>query len=385
MAVCAGYRPDGTRDRKFKNVKVSTKKELEDLYAQFKFDVRNELLVENAGLTFKNFIEEQWLVDMSTNNLAPKTLSRYKKMLEQRILPALGNIKMSDINRNHLNKLYSGMLSDGSRLDKKSGGLSGRTILHHHRLLSSIFNMAVRWDVVRESPVCKVTPPKVQHSSIEFFDDEQVEQLICVLADLDNDKLKYKTLITLALFTGLRRGELLGIEWDDIDFGLQEITIRRSVQYLPGMGVFTKEPKNKTSFRTISISDSVIAALETYKEFQTNDSTTKANLWIPSNLLFTTWDGRPMHPDTVTRWFGKFIKRNSLKHIPLNGLRHTNASLMLADGVDVKTAATRLGHSTPTMILNNYGHMLRRSDREAANKLEHRIIQNASNNPEEMN
>ena len=379
MVVCSGFNAKGKRDRRSKTVTAMSKKKLEDMYAKFKTDVRTGLFMNNSNLTFREFIETQWLYDIEVKNLAPKTFSRYKDMLERRILPEIGHIKLAAINRNHIVNIYESMMVNGARLDGRDGGLSSKTILHHHRLLSKIFNTAVLWELIAASPMKMVKPPKVVRKIASFYDDEQVLTLINSLHKLDNSEYKYKVLTMLALFTGMRRGELLGLEWQDIDYEKKTINICRSSQYLSDKGVFTKAPKTELSNRTITIPDTIVSLLIDYQQFQLGQSQHLANLWKHSNRLFTTWDGEAMHPDTVTDWFGKFIKRNGLPHITLHGLRHTNVSLLIADGVDVKTIASRVGHVNPTTTLNLYSHMFHKSDQIAADSLEKRILGNKKN------
>jgi len=374
MVVSSGFNAKGRRDRRSKTVIVKSKKELEDMYAKFKTEVRTGLFMNNASLTFREFVESQWLVDTEIKDLAPKTLARYQSMLDQRILPHIGHIKLADINRNHIVKVYEAMTQGGTRLDGKEGSLSDKTVLHHHRLLSKIFNTAVLWELIAASPMKMVKPPKVTRKEAAFYDDEQVLTLVECLQMLDESQYKYKVLTMLALFTGMRRGELMGLEWHDINYDKRTISINRTSQYLPGKGVFTKEPKTELSKRVITIPDSIVMLLRNYAQHQTDERERLANLWKPSGRLFTTWDGSPMNPDTITDWFAKFIKLHNLPHVTFHGLRHTNVSLLIADGIDVRTIASRVGHANPTTTLNLYSHMLRKSDQIAADSLEKRIM-----------
>lgn len=378
MVVSSGFNAYGKRNRRSKTVIATSKKELENLYAKFKTEIRTGLFMNNTKLTFRSFVETQWLKDTEAKDLAPKTLSRYKDMLNQRILPEIGHIKLSDINRNHIVKMYDGMMQDGSRLDGKEGGLSAKTVLHHHRLLSKIFNTAVLWELIPSSPMKMVKPPKAVRNVASFYDDEQVLSLIECLNTLDKNQFKYKVITMLALFTGMRRGEILGLEWPDIDLDKKTINICRSSQYLPGKGVFTKEPKTELSKRTITIPNTIVALLEDYRQHQLEESQKLVGLWKHTGRLFTTWNGEPMNPDTVTDWFGKFIKLHNLPHVAFHGLRHTNVSLLIADGVDIRTIASRVGHANPTTTLNLYSHMLRRSDQVAAESLERWIMKGKS-------
>ena len=166
----------------------------------------------------------------------------------------------------------------------------------------------------------------------------------------------------------------MGLEWMDIDCDKKTISINRTSQYLPDRGVFTKDPKTELSKREIAISSALVDLLKEYKRHQEAEIERVSNLWNPTDRLFTTWDGNPMSPDTITGWFGKFIKRNGLPHVTFHGLRHTNVSLLIADGVDVRTIASRVGHANPTTTLNLYSHMLKKSDQIAADSLERRIM-----------
>jgi len=226
-----------------------------------------------------------------------------------------------------------------------------------------------------------VKPPKVTRNVVPFYDDEQVFTLIEHLDSLDESQFKYRVLTMLALFTGMRRGELMGLEWKDLDYENKTIIIRRSSQYLPGQGTFTKEPKNELSNRTVTIPVSIVELLKDYQLHQEKQSQQLANLWKFSDRLFTTWDGEPMRPDTVSSWFGKFLKKHDLPHVTFHGLRHTNVSLLIADGVDIRTIASRVGHSTPTTTLNLYSHILRKSEQMAADRLEKRILGNQDKSP----
>ena len=374
MVVSSGFNAHGKRERHSETVTAMSKKELENLYAKFKTNIRAGLFRNNNSITFQDFVDKQWLKDTEVKSLAPKTLARYKAMLDQRIFPEFGHVRLSDINRNHIVKLYESLSQDGARLDGKDGGLSGKTILHHHRLLSKIFNTAVLWELISSSPMKMVKPPKANRNIAPFYDDEQVLTLITHLNTLDESQYKYKVLTMLALFTGMRRGELMGLEWKDIDYEKRTIDIRRTSQYLPGKGIFTKEPKTELSTRVITIPDTIVALLRDYQKRQASERRKLANLWKSTDRLFTTWDGAPMNPDTITDWFGKFIKKHNLPHVTFHGLRHTNVSLLIAEGVDVRTIASRVGHANPTTTLNLYSHMLQKSDQMAADSLEKRLF-----------
>ena len=177
-------------------------------------------------------------------------------------------------------------------------------------------------------------------------------------------------MILLLLFTGMRRGELCGLEWKDINFHAHTLRIVRSSQYIGNKTFITKEPKTRSGVRELTLSHSMFSILTSYKIWQEERKAQVGTAWAETDRLFTQWNGNPIHPDTITSWFEKFIKRHGFPHVTLHSLRHTNATLMIAEGVDVKTVSKRLGHANTSTTLNIYTHALQSRDREAAEKLD---------------
>ncbi|WP_243120651.1 tyrosine-type recombinase/integrase [Pelotomaculum sp. FP] len=292
-------------------VDAKSKREATKLLDLFSAEVQKGEYIEPSKLTFSRFVE-RWLRDYAETNLAPKTLFRYKDILITRILPAMGHLKLEQIKPFHLMEFYKNLQEDGIRKDGKKGGLSAKTILQHHRVISSIFSCAVEWQVVSSNPASRVKPPKVQKKQINCYDEGQTALLLQLL---EEEELKYRALVHLALFTGLRRGELMGLEWPDIDFNKNTLMVRQASQYLPGEGIFQKAPKNETSVRLLSLPKFLIDILRQLKKEQAAYRLEKVgDAWQKdSNWIFTTWNGGPMHPDTVTSWFPKFVRICNLK------------------------------------------------------------------------
>lgn len=384
LVVSCGMGPDRKQIKKTKKVTVTTaceqktcrgcvkinrchaRKEAEKLLAEFVVEIEKGLYIEPSKLTFKDFVEK-WIQDYAESNLDPKTLHRYKEILDSRILPAMGHLRLDQIKPMHLVEFYKNLQEDGIRRDGKPGGLSPKTILQHHRIISSILNDAVQWQIIKENPAARVKPPRVRKKKTECYDKEQT---MALLAALDGEPLKYKAMVMLAIATGLRRGELLGMEWQDVDFENNTIDIHKASQYIPGKGVFVKSPKTEESNRLITVPASVMVLLKEYKKQQAEKKLKAGSLWKGSDRLFTTWDGRPMHPDTITKWFPKFLERHNLPHIRFHDLRHLNATLLIAEGVPLKNVSKRLGHSNISTTADLYAHALRSVDQEAADKLD---------------
>ncbi|AOQ23856.1 putative prophage phiRv2 integrase [Moorella thermoacetica] len=366
LNVQGGTDAEGKRKVYRKTIEASSRREAEKKLAEFVAEVQKRQYIEPSKLTFAEFVGH-WLKNYADENLAPKTLHRYKEMLETRILPAMGHLKLEEIKPLHLLEFYQNLQEDGIRADGKPGGLSARTILHHHRLIAAILQAAVDWEVIPSNPARKVKPPQVEKKEVNCYDADQVAAM---LAALDKEPIKYKVIVVLALATGCRKGEIMGLEWRDVDFENNTIEIRRASQYLPEKGAFTKKPKNETSSRKIAVPASVMDLLKQHKAQQAEQRLKVGDLWRGSNRLFTTWDGRPMFPDTISNWFPKFLKRHNLPPLTFHGLRHTSATLLLAEGVPLKNVSKRLGHSSVTTTGDIYAHALRSVDREAAEKLD---------------
>ncbi len=442
--------------------RCQARREAEKLLAEFVLEIEKGLFIEPSKLTFKDFAD-RWLRDYGETNLAPKTLFRYKQILNTRILPAMGHLKIERIKPSHLLDFYANLQEDGIREDGKPGGLSGKTITQHHRILSSLFNDAVQWQVIGSNPAARVKPPKTTKKQALCYDEEQTAAL---LEAVEKESLKYKVMLTLAIATGLRRGELMGLEWGDINFDKNTLEVRQASQYIPGQGTFTKEPKNEISKRIMAVPSSVLGLLKQYKAHQAEKRLKVGDLWRGSGVLsnftelfdavtpkevlgtqllkslrnqsgiiekweenikaiaeqvkneefiqelrkfganaapeitalntltdkqlqefislwqekrknyrggrlFVTWDGQPMHPDTVSKWFPKFLKRHKLPPLPFHGLRHTAASLLIAEGAPAKNISSRLGHANISTTYDIYGHALKSVDRDIADKLDH--------------
>ncbi len=357
-----------------KYVTAKSPRESEQLMAKFITEVDSGDFKKPSKITFKEFTKK-WLSDYAEIELSPKTVFRYKEMLESRIYPAFGDKKLDRIKPLDLVDFYNSLrkphkflgLNDGAREEKEAEQLSEQTIKHHHRLISAIFEKAIKWDVLRgTNPVKRVDAPKTDKKKAKCFDEEQVRALLDALENTDPEELKYKVATMIALMIGARLGEVMGLEWRDIDSKAKTIEIRQASQYLPGQGTFTKATKNETSARKISVNATLIKLIEEYQE----DQREKGFICRDNNPLFVTWDSKPMNTYTITKWFPKFLERNKLPHLNFHGLRHTSATFLISHGMDIQTVAGRLGHSTSATTQNVYSHFLESKDRQAAELIE---------------
>ena len=357
-----------------------TKKDAEVELAKFVTEVQNGLVIDGKSLKFSEFTEI-WKRDYGSKELAPSTYKRYCRMLETRLLPYFGHFYINKIKPTDIMKFYD-LLEKDTQLVRKKGNngsktkkpLSGKTILEHHRLLRAMLHKAVYWQLIVANPAERVQPPKARKPKRRSYDDEQTKILLENLELLPNEDTKYKVAIILTVFTGVRLGELMGLEWQDVDFKNGIISINRSSQYLADMGVFTKVPKTESSIREIAIPEFIISLLEEYKLWYEEQKSLYGELWTNSDRLFVQADGKPMHPSSISKWFVKYVGTIGLPVINFHGLRHTNASLLVAQNVDIAVVSARLGHAQISTTLDFYVHPLLSHNRKAGYALENLLL-----------
>ena len=357
-----------------------TKKDAEVELAKFVTEVQNGLVIDGKSLKFSEFTEI-WKRDYGSKELAPSTYKRYCRMLETRLLPYFGHFYINKIKPTDIMKFYD-LLEKDTQLVRKKGNngsktkkpLSGKTILEHHRLLRAMLHRAVYWQLIVSNPAERVQPPKAKKPKRRSYDDEQTKILLENLEKLTVEDTKYKVAIILTIFTGVRLGELMGLEWQDVDFRNGIISINRSSQYLSDMGVFTKVPKTESSIREIAIPEFIISLLEEYKLWYEEQKSLYGELWTNSDRLFVQADGKPMHPSSISKWFVKYVGTIGLPVINFHGLRHTNASLLVAQNIDIAVISARLGHAQISTTLDFYVHPLLSHNRKAGYALENLLL-----------
>ena len=379
LTVSEGFDLDGKPMIHRKTVH-GNKKDAEVELAKFVTEVQNGLVIDGKSLKFSEFTEI-WKRDYGSKELAPSTYKRYCRMLETRLLPYFGHFYINKIKPTDIMKFYD-LLEKDTQLVRKKGNngsktkkpLSGKTILEHHRLLRAMLHKAVYWQLIVTNPAERVQPPKARKPKRRSYDDEQTKILLENLELLPSEDTKYKVAIILTVFTGVRLGELMGLEWQDVDFKNGIISINRSSQYLSDMGVFTKVPKTESSIREIAIPEFIVSLLEEYTLWYEEQKSIYGELWTNSDRLFVQADGKPMHPSTISKWFVKYVGQIGLPVINFHGLRHTNASLLVAQNIDIAVISARLGHAQISTTLDFYVHPLLSHNRKAGYALENLLL-----------
>ncbi|WP_432748719.1 tyrosine-type recombinase/integrase [Pectinatus frisingensis] len=366
LSVAVGYNDKGKQVVKTKTVKVTSQREAERAYNTFAAEVQKGNIVYTGKYKLANFAKA-WYEDYCLKNLAPKTQRSYKNNLRNRIIPALGHIEMIKLRPQHIIKFIEELNKPGLRLDRREGLLSDESIMYCFRVLSSMLEDAVQWQVISNNPCNRVKPPTVKHHKYNLMSEEDVKKMLMYLI---NEPIKYRVIIFLALDSGLRLGELMALKWDDIDFETGILKVDKSNQALGGKGIFTKAPKNDSSIRTIVLSSSVLDSLHKYAVWQKEQRLLLANKWHNEGWIFTKWNGMAMYPTTPSQWFSKFLKRKNLPHMPFHALRHLSATLLISLGVPLKNISNRLGHADIRTTANIYAEALQSVDRQAADQMD---------------
>lgn len=375
ITVSNGYDAKGKQIRKSMTwepapgmTKKQIEKELDRQAVLFEEKVKSGQYMD-GNVRFQDFAE-RWFEDYGKEHLRTRTYREYERMKE-RTYQAIGHIHIDKIQPHHLLDFYKQLGEPGVN-QRTGGGLSPKTVMHYHTFISSVLERAVKWQMIQENPCHRIDPPKVGRHQIKCLNDEQA---IAFLECLEAQSLEDRLFFTLALYTGMRRGELLGLEWPDIDLDTGVISIRRTSQYGGAkLGTYTDDTKTEQSKRSIRVTQNVVGLLKAYKieqaERRLRMGDAWAGEWAEHPRLFTNQDGRPMSPSTPLNRLKRLLARNELPDVSLHSLRHTNATLLIQQGVSIRAVSGRLGHSQTSTTMNIYAHQLQSADAAAAEALD---------------
>ena len=340
-------------------------KELEAFVAAFEQEVAEEGSMRNVRpdkITFADFCTQY--LEIKKSSLSPQTHNFYTKVIEEELLPMFASLKMKDLRTYHIQQFVQYLSTEKKRLDGRDGGIAASTVKRYATVLRSIVTTAYKLEYIEDDigRSRRIEFPKEETKEVEAFTLEEVAD---ILKALESEPWHIRAIIEVALFTGCRRGEIVGLKWADIDFENQRISVKRSIYKLSDGKAREKEPKSKTSIRTISIPERLCKTLTEYRLQQNRHIAYLGDSWKNLDYVFTEEDGYVMNPQTPTKQFDHFLKRHDIRHLKFHGLRHTSATMLLANGCDIKTVSARLGHADITTT-NIYVHALESTDRMAA-------------------
>ncbi|MES5921924.1 site-specific integrase [Bacillus cereus group sp. RP37] len=255
-------------------------------------------------------------------------------------------------------------LKNDTRKDGKEGTLSPATINYVIRVIKNTLKRAHEWQLIRKNPAKKLTKLKDEYQIKEPYDLEETRQIMSLL---EQEETMYQILFQLAIMAGFRRGELLGLEWKDINLEDGTVTVRQAVSYANSQ-YYIKEPKTRTSKRTISIPASLIEKLKSYKNTCNEKRLSCGDLWEAAEyfFVFSSCHGKILYPSHITKKWNKFTKKHELRHVNFHGLLHTSPTLLLEAGENMKVISIRLGHSRINTTIDIYIHSLQSADKGAS-------------------
>ena len=301
------------------------------------------------------------------NGLKHTTVLSYRaalKRINDISCNGFGYMKLSDIRPEHLNRFYMTLAKKG--MNKQTGGaLSPKTILEHHRFISTVMETAYREQLVLVNPASRAIPPKQPKHEAEVFELDEIRTIMEVV---EHEPLKWKVLTHLFICTGARRGELLGLRWKDISFEDNSLYLCNNLLYAPDVGIYETTLKTGEN-RRVSVSREVMDMLKQLKAEQAVQLLQIGSKRAASGYVFSQWNGAPMHPDSVTDYYTKLSARNNLPHINPHKFRHTQASMLINSGVDIVAISKRLGHAKVSTTTDIYAHLINKADERASDVL----------------
>jgi len=357
----------GKRRQQWVSVK-GTKKEAEKRLAEILTQVDSGGFVRPSKLTLGEFLR-QWLRDYAATNVRPRTLEGYQGVIDRHLIPSLGAVLLVQLQPSHIQPYYSTALNSGGK-DQKGGGLSARSVLHHHRILSEALSHAVKWGVLTRNVALAVDPPRPAKKEMHPMDSDAVRMFLSSAKGS-----MYFPLFHLATYTGLRRSEILGLRWKDVDLDMAVASVVQVLHRLKDGRFILQEPKTAKSRRQVSLGPAAVLALRNYRERRQAERIIAGRPLSQDDLMFCHLDGSPIRPDNVSRAFSRIARKTGISGVRFHDLRHTHATLMLKQGIHPKIVQERLGHATIAVTLDTYSHVLPGLQEQAALRFEQELAQ----------
>lgn len=316
-----------------------------------------------SKLTVGEFLTEEWLPSLEVR---PRTLESYREITRSWFVPRIGGIKMRDLSPEMV-RAFLGSL-EGAERRKGRGAITPATVAQIGTVLRIALSEAKRRGVIQRNPAEHVRRPRVETQEMRTWSAEEAQAFEAFVRDD-----RYHALWVLALATGMRRGELLGLRWADVDLDAKRLSVRQQLHNVKAGKPVVGPPKSKLSVRRLALDDRVVAALRTRRRRQLEERMALGEAWADTGFVFTTPGGDPVRPYRMTLAFMGLVSRSGLPRIRLHDLRHTSASLSLQAGQHPAVVAERMGHSV-SMLLNTYSHVLEPVAAQAATEVASLVI-----------
>jgi len=340
VCIALGKDPNTGKYRSHYETVTGTREEAKKRRAELVHQLDSGSFLKPGKVTFGEYLG-RWLQEYAQPNLSPRGFERYAGIIRKYFIPELGSILLAQVKPEHIQKHYAAM---------QNKGLSAGTIKYHHAVARKALQTAIKWGLLARNPADGAEVPRVRRHEMHTWSELEV----CAFLEAAKDS-PYFALFHTALYTGMRRSELLGLQWKDV--GIQKIHVNRGLHHLKdGSYVFT-QPKSVKSSRGIDLSPSSMLVLAEHKDRQEGIRAVQGIPLTEDSLVFSQYDGQPLRPNTITRAWTLMANKAGVRPIRLHDARHTHASLMLKQGVHPKIVQERLGHASITMTLDIYSHV----------------------------
>lgn len=339
-----------------------TRKEAEAARAKIVYEFNTGIYVEPTATTLDEWVQWHWLPTVQ-GRVKPSTFDSYRRNMELHVLPQLGRRQLRQLTPAVLNRLYADLMSNGHR--KTAGGLSPKTVRYVHTILHKALSDAVDAGMVGVNVAERAKPPRPRASGaneISFWEPHQLREF---LESVRGHRLEAAW--HLAAMTGMRRGEILGLRWKDVDLEASRISVRQALVSV-GYEVITSSPKSHQA-RVIDLDPGTEQEPKDHGDRQAKEREEWGTDYQDNGLVFCREDGSPIHPHSLSQSFERLVKKSGLPRIRLHDLRHTHATIAIRAGVPVKVISERLGHETPAFTLKQYAHVIPGMQAEAANRI----------------
>jgi len=341
---------------KYKTRSAKTQREASEKLKKMQRELEQETLATGPQQTVKQYLE-YWLEEVRKPRIRLVTYIGYRDALDNHLIPTLGHIQLRKLTPEHIQSLYARKLEEG---------FLPSTIKYIHEVLHTALVYAVRRKRIVQNPCNDVELPRVTTHEISPLTSEQAHKLLEAARGH-----RLEGLLVVALATGMRRGELLALRWQDIDFEKRTLQVRRTVTRLPGRGFVESEPKTPKSRRTLILPQFVLKALKQHHMRQMEVHLQAGTNWRDSDLVFCNIYGRYLDPGSLHDQFAALLKKAGLPHMRFHDLRHSAATMLLGMGIPMKVVQELLGHSSFTITADIYSHVLPSMLEGAMDKWDH--------------
>ena len=358
----------GKRLRHYEAIR-GTKKDAQRRLAELQVEVEQGSYVRQPKhLTVASWLE-QWLKDYVEMHCSPRTVESYRSIVHKHLIPTLGKLPLTKLEPYHIQDYHAQKLSQGHIAGR--GGLSRRSVQYHHVVLSEALKNAVKLGLLTRNVCQTVDPPLPEHKEMATLTSDEVPDFLEAI-----EVSPYRTLFYVGLFTGLRRSELLGLQWGDLNLELASLSVVRTLHQLDSGEYAIRPPKTKKSKRVVDLSPNVALLLLQYRKEQEAQRALLGKPLGEDDWVFAHLDGKPLRPGTVSHAFSKLSHKGVIPKLRFHDLRHSHATLLLEDGMDINAVKHRLGHSSAAFTLDTYGHVTPRMQRAVVDSLDRLVERN---------